>query len=316
VSRGGGRASAPSAPTDDMNRGAGLARQRGSAPLRLVPIIAAIAALVGCGSSAPAEVPAAARTTAPAVVWAVGDGADGGGPAAELAQRMADSRVDRLLYLGDVYDSGTAHEFRANFDGIYGALARRTMPTPGNHDWPKRAEGYFPYWQRVLGRPVPSYDAVRLGGWEILSLNSEEPHGPGSRQLAWLRDRLRAPGTCRLAFWHRPRYSAGAAHGDQPDVEPLWQALRGHATVVLNGHDHDLQRLRPIDGLTEFVVGSGGHGLDAVNRRDRRPAFVNDSSYGALRLALRPGTASYSVVSRGGRTLDAGRIPCRPVASS
>jgi len=266
----------------------------------------------GCGETGTVVPPsAAARPSASAVVWAVGDGADGGQPAADLARRIADSPADRFLYLGDVYESGTAGEFQANFDRVYGPLVARTVPTPGNHDWPNRRDGYFPYWRRALGRPVPSYQAVRLGGWDVLSLNSEEPHGPRSRQVRWIRSRVRAPGTCRLAFWHRPRYSAGL-HGDQPDIEPLWKVLRGHATLVLNGHDHDLQRLRPIGGLTEFVVGAGGHGLYRVAPRDSRRAFADDTRYGALRLTLHPGLAEYAIVDTEGRTLDAGRIPCRP----
>jgi hypothetical protein len=110
----------------------------------------------------------------------------------------------------------------------------------------------------VQGRAPPSYYALSLGGWTLLSLNSEEPHGPGSAQLRWLDHRLRrGRGTCRLAFWHRPRYSAGTTHGDQPDVEPLWNTLRGRATLVLNGHEHASQRFRTIEGLTEIVAGAG-----------------------------------------------------------
>jgi hypothetical protein len=61
-------------------------------------------------------------------------------------------------------------------------------------------------------------------------------------------------------FWHRPRFSAGTVHGDAPDVTPLWNAIRGHARLVLNGHDHVMLRYRPRDGLTEYVAGSGGAG--------------------------------------------------------
>lgn len=47
-----------------------------------------------------------------------------------------------------------------------------------------------------------------------------------------------APGTCRLA-WHRPRFTAGK-HADARDVAPLWEALRGRAKIVVNGHDHNM----------------------------------------------------------------------------
>jgi acid phosphatase type 7 len=246
-----------------------------------------------------------------AVVWAVGDGANGSAPARALARRIAAERPARVLYLGDVYDEGTRSDFARNFAPVYGALVGRMAPTPGNHDWPRHQQGYDPYWARVHGRPTPSFYAFRAGGWQLLSLNSEAPHGAGSKQLRWLRGKLRAPGTCRLAFWHRPRYSAGTHHGDQADVQPLWSALRGHATLVLNGHEHDLQRFRPRDGITELVSGAGGDGHYAVHPGYPGLAWADARHNGALRLVLRPGRAAYAFVDTRGRTLDAGSVRCR-----
>lgn len=119
-----------------------------------------------------------------AVVWALGDGADGSPQAQRLAERIGRGRVDRFLYLGDVYENGTGDEFEDNFAPVYERLGRVTSPTPGNHDWPRHEEGYGPYWSRVQGRAPPSYYALSLGGWTLLSLNSEEPHGPGRRSFA------------------------------------------------------------------------------------------------------------------------------------
>jgi hypothetical protein len=245
----------------------------------------------------------------PAVVWAVGDGADGSPVAKRLARRIEGDRPDAFLYLGDVYPSGTAEDFRRRYVPIYGRLADITWPTPGNHEWGNRAVGYDPYW-RPRGRAKPWY-RVAMGGWELISLNSEAPHGPGSPQVRWLRRVLaRGRGTCRLAFWHRARYSAGTVHGDQPDMAPLWNALRGHATLVLSGHEHTMQRFRRIGGLTEYVSGAGGANLYPL-RRDRRLAFSRAGVTGALRIALRPGQARLEFRSMGGTTLDTSRVGCR-----
>jgi hypothetical protein len=246
-----------------------------------------------------------------AVIWAVGDGADGKDPARALVARIASRPFDLLLYLGDVYDEGTRADFAAHYATTYGRLAAKTAPTPGNHDWPNRATGYLPYWQHALQRRPRSWYAFRAAGWQLLSLNSEAVHNPGSPQERWLRAELRTPGTCRIAYWHRPRYSSGS-HGDQPDVAPLWDDLRGHAVIVLAGHDHDMQRFKPIDGITELVSGAGGKGHYRV-QPDRRLAFANDSAYGALRLVLRHGVASYAFVTSTGRTLDRGSVSCRPL---
>jgi hypothetical protein len=256
-----------------------------------------------------------------AVVWAVGDGADGGSAAKAVARRVRAGPVDKFLYLGDVYGpqplalvrgDGTAADYRTRYAPVYGALARITAPTPGNHEWPQRGSGYEPYWRKVLGRTPPAYYRFTIAGWQILSLNSEAPHGRGSPQLRWLVRQVARRGTCRLAFWHRPRFSAGR-HGDQPDVAPLWDALRGRAALVVNGHDHDMQRLRPIDGITPVVSGAGGHGLYGLHPDPRR-VFGNDRTYGALRIDLRPGHARLRFVAAGGRVLDSSAVRCRQSA--
>lgn len=253
-----------------------------------------------------------------AVLWAVGDGADGSARAQRVVTRMRRKRFDRVLYLGDVYGAGllsslrgdgTETDYRKRYAPVYGDFALKTAPTPGNHEWPQRRDGYEPYWAEVFGEPPPAWYGFRVGGWQLLSLNSEAPHGRNSAQVRWLRAQVRAPGTCRLAFWHRPRFSAGK-HGDAPDLAPLWEALRGHATVVVTGHDHNMQRFERIDGITQYVSGAGGHSLYRFKRRDPRMAFGESFVYGALRIELRPGSARMAFVSSGGKILDVSDVVC------
>lgn len=247
----------------------------------------------------------------PAVVWAVGDGAIGSDRARRLARTIRRDRPDRFLYLGDVYEHGTRAEFARNYDPVYGALASRTTPTPGNHDWPNRATGYFPYWRAKLGRPLAPWYGFQAGGWEVLSLNSEAPHGRRSPQVRWLRSRLAARGgDCRLAFWHRPRFSAGLGHGDAPDVAPLWDAVRGRAALTVHGHDHNSQRLKRRSGTVALVAGAGGRNLYRLNHRDRRLLWGADRRDAALRIELRPGRARFEFRAAGGRVLERGAVRC------
>ena len=255
--------------------------------------------------SQPAPGPGAPR----AIVWAVGDGADGSARARRLDRLMAAGDPDRFLYLGDVYETGSATDFERNYARVYEALAEITAPTPGNHEWPSRYEGYYPYWRAVKSRRQRPWYRFRLAGWEILALNSEAAHGAGSRQLRWLRRRLRgAEGDCRLAFWHRPRWSAGV-YGDDESLAPLWNALRGSARVVLSGHDHNMQRFRHRDGIVQLVAGTGGRELYPL-RADSRLRFGEDSRYGALRLELRPGEAELEFRRIDGRRLDSSSVEC------
>jgi hypothetical protein len=246
-----------------------------------------------------------------ATVWVVGD-ADQTPDGRALAALVERSRPDRVLYLGDVYEFGNAASFRS-WSRSWGRLAPRMAATPGNHDWAEASEGYAPYWGRVHGRPMPGYYALRAGGWQVLSLNSEADHGPGSEQERWLAREVRSrAGSCRLAFWHRPRYSAGP-RGDDPSVNSLSRHLPGRARLLAGGHEHNLQRLRPRGGVIQFVVGAGGRGHEPVSRGDPRLAFADTERTGALRLELERGLARWTFVALGGRVLDSGSVRCRPL---
>jgi hypothetical protein len=276
--------------------------------MRILALALAVAAAVAprVGDAPATQAPEAER----AVVWAVGDAAAPLPGARRLAAAIRRARPDRFLYLGDVYEFGTATEFRRNYDPLYGSLAGITEPTPGNHEWANRFSGYYPYWRAKKGRRQPPWSSVRMGGWELLNLNSEAAHAPGSRQLRWLERRLAAGGDCRIAFWHRPRFSSGLVHGDAPDMAPLWNALRGRARAVLSGHEHDLQRLRPRGGLTQYVAGAGGRSRYPLGRTDRRLAWGLDDRDGALRIVLAPGSATFEFRDAAGRVLDRSRTGC------
>jgi hypothetical protein len=298
-------------------------------PLVATAVVLAALVVAGCGSQAakPPSKPTAGRpralaesTAAPpalrhlpqdaATVWAVGDGADGGDGGRALARRIIAGRPDLFLYLGDVYEAGTAAEFATHYHALYGPLAPRTAPTPGNHEYPQHAVGYDPYWRGIFGVSLPSTYRVTIAGWDVLSVNSEAPHDPASAQVAWLRRQVATGGTCRIVFWHRPRLSAGL-HGDAADMAPVWDAVRGHAALVLNGHDHTSQRLKPIGGTTEFVAGAGGHRPYPLNAADPRLAYGSTGTPTALRLRLTHGVARVSFVSSDGVVRDHRTVGCR-----
>jgi len=261
--------------------------------------------------SAPTEVSGAPDDGA-TVVWAVGDGGDGSDSAQEVADLIAEDDPDRLLYLGDVYETGTAEEFEENYDSVWGDLAEITEPTIGNHEYSEREEGYLPYWEKATGGEQPLFYSFELAGWEIISLNSEKGLEPEDEQLAFLEEELSEPGTCRLPFWHTARYSA-VPDSDEPVVEPFWDALSGHTEVVLSAHEHTMQRFEPIDGITQLVSGAGGHGLYDLDPEDPRLAFGDDENYGALRLELERELARYAFVASDGEVLDEGEISCEPL---
>jgi hypothetical protein len=107
-------------------------------------------------------------------------------------------------------------------------------------------------------------------------------------------------------------------------MSAIWQLMaKYHVDIVLNGHDHDYQRWVPLDGngnrdsngIVEFVVGSGGHGLQSFTRSDSRVAYSNNANpgaFGALFLQLNSQSASFKYRNTSGTVLDSGVIPCKP----
>jgi hypothetical protein len=245
------------------------------------------------------------------VIWAIGDGADGGPDSRAVASMVGAHRVDRLLYLGDVYETGTAQQFQANYDPPYQRFDSITAPTIGNHEWSNVATGYVPYWTAAHGTPPPLWYAFAASGWQLISLNSNTP--ASADQLQWLSDEIRQTpryGTCRIAFMHHPIFSAGL-HGDLTALQGIFGELKGHAAIVLAGHDHDMQRLQPVNGIRPYVDGAGGRELYPVNRDDPRLAFADDTHHGALRIRLRPDVAVLTFVAEDGTTLDRSTVSCR-----
>lgn len=301
-----------------MRQGRDPSRSRGSwRPGFCAALAAALLVLLAVAADAPSAGHGGWMPAGPShevTVWAVGDGADADGDGRRVARMLERRRLQLFLYLGDVYEYGTARDFAHSYAPIFGPLARRTAPTPGNHEWPNRKVGYWPYWKRVRGARPPNYYAFSIGGWQLLSLNSEADHRPGSPQLRWLRRKVSLTpgfGTCRLAYWHRPRFS-DAGHPNQPDVAPLWDALRGKASLVVNGHSHNYQRFRPRHGLVEVIAGTGGRPVygEPAARKDPMLAAAH-FKHGALRLSLRKGSADLAFVEVGGKVLDRDGLSCR-----
>lgn len=245
-------------------------------------------------------------TTVPdPVVLAAGDVAScflqGDEHTAAVVARVPDATV---LVPGDLaYDFGTAAEFRDCYGPSWGRFKDRTRPAPGNHEYASaRAGPYFDYFGAAAGPAGKGWYSFELGSWHVVALNSNcgvVGCGPTSEQTRWFAADLAMSGArCTLAFWHHPRWSSGQ-HGSQLQVAPLWDAAAaGGVDVVLVGHDHDYERFGLIDGMRQFVVGTGG-----ASRYSFRPAVAAGSEvrqYGAmgvLSLTLRAETYEWEFLN-------------------
>lgn len=260
----------------------------------------------------------------PFVVATVGDGASGEVNATNVTNLIKNNDPNLFLYLGDVYEQGSIAEFfnwYGNSGSFFDQFRSITDPTIGHHEYLSDPNGsaYFYYWDNI-----PSYYAFTANGWRIISLNTHgAAGGTNSVEYKWLQTELATnPSTCTIAYYHNPLYSIGV-EAPAPSMSSIWQLLAQNSVdIVLSGNDHDYERWVPMDGngvpsptgMTEFIVGTGGHALQTITGTDSRVAYsnsTNPTAYGALFLTLNPTDANYSYRSAvDGSVLDSGTIQC------
>jgi acid phosphatase type 7 len=244
-------------------------------------------------------------------IVAVGDIAKPGGQHERVAELVRTLNPEKVLILGDIaYDDGTTKEFTELYDPSWGQFKNITAASPGNHEYhTPGAQGYYDYFdEQSAGPDRRGYYSFDLGSWHIVSLNSEVLT---DTQLSWLDDDLQATNKkCILAFWHKPFFSSGLAHGNNKKMKPFWDTLNTHgADLVLNGHEHVYERFakqnssEKIDfkGIRQYTVGTGGadqYGFRKTIRPNSEARSFDD--YGVLSLTLRDGSYDAEFVSAEG----------------
>ncbi|HET7441235.1 MAG TPA: metallophosphoesterase [Terriglobales bacterium] len=289
----------------------------------------------GLYSATPAGTHNRAKPDAPAtsdpVLVGAGDIASCDDLAGAIATAKLLERIPGTIFAdGDLaYPAGTDQQFHDCYGPTWGKFKDRTRPAPGNHEYNSAAaSGYTRYWGAVAGDPKKDYYSYDLGTWHIIVLNSECEAvggcGRESPQGQWLRNDLAEhPVLCTLAYFHKPLFSSGKAHGYDPQMKPLWQMLHAGGTdIVVGGHDHHYERFAPQDpngnpdpkhGVREFVAGTGGKN----SHRVMGPAVANSEvrnadTFGVLKFTLHPGSYDWEFVPEEGKTFtDSGSDVCR-----
>jgi hypothetical protein len=270
-------------------------------------------------------VPAGAQDTPPdaPVLLAAGDIASCKMLSGAVATgRLLDQLPGTIATLGDnAYEMGTAREFEQCFGPTWGRNKERIRPVIGNHDVRTKNGGpFYDYFGERAGAKGKGFYSYELGTWHIIAMNSEDPRIEGE-QLKWLKaDLAEHPSDCILAYWHSPVFSSGP-HGPLPQMIPAWKALMSAgAEIVLSGHDHDYERFAPQDetgkalpiGIRQFVVGTGGGGVYNFKKVAANSEIRDNSSYGVIKLTLKPGAYDWEFVPATGTFTDKGSGTCTP----
>jgi hypothetical protein len=216
----------------------------------------------------------------------------------------------KVLTLGDnQYEHGELLNFEKYYVSDWGRVKAITMPSPGNHDPP--SSGYGPY----FGKP-PNY-SYDLGGWHLIALDSTDI----TAATTFLESDLaqNAGRRCMLGYWHHPRFSSDATHGNNSAIGPLWTRLAAAgADVILNGHAHTYERFAPQTptaaasptGIRQFIVGTGGKALHNFGTIRANSEVRLGGLYGVLRMTLHPTSYEWRFEGEDGATYDSGEGTC------
>jgi predicted phosphodiesterase len=238
----------------------------------------------------------------------IGDSGTGEPPQFEVAQQMVAFRKDFpfefVLMMGDnIYGSKTPRDFKRKFEDPYQTLRSagvKFYACLGNHD----------HTEELLYKPFnmngQHYYTLKMGNVEFFALDSNYMDPP---QLAWLDRQLSGSSAVwKICFFHHPLYSHGKFHGSDVDLrarlEPL--LIKSGVDVVLNGHEHVYERVKPQQGINYFIIGNSGE-LRPNNLNpspDTEKGFDTDRTFGLVEIA--GDEFNFQIVSRTGATVDSG----------
>lgn len=180
---------------------------------------------------------------------------------------------DTAIMVGDnIYNNGEISKIKEAFEIPYADLLKRGVKfyaALGNHDV-RTANGDRQVEYPQFNMQGQHYYTHAHGDVKFFVLETSSIVDPASteraKQLAWL-DRELAASKARwnIVYGHHNIYSAGVYKVDaimQRDITPI---LKKHKVKLwINGHDHNYQRSKPIDGTTYLVCGGGGATLYPV----------------------------------------------------
>jgi predicted phosphodiesterase len=265
------------------------------------------------------QAPADAASTRFAVI---GDTGTGDKYEEQVAQALIRSRdtfpFTFVIMMGDnLYGTERPQDYVNKFEKPYKALLDANVPfyaTLGNHDDPNQRL-YKPF--NMNGE---RYYTFTKGPIRFFVLDSNYMD---VTQLSWLEGELRkSTDTWKMAYFHHPLYSSGGRHGSEVDLrqqlEPLF--LKYGVDVVVAGHEHFYERIKPQKGIHYFTSGGGAKLREGDVVRGPLTAAAFDSDRSFMLVEVSGETLRFRVISRLGKRVDEGSLvlgpePKRPPAA-
>jgi hypothetical protein len=222
-----------------------------------------------------------------------------------------------VVMVGDnMYGSQRAGDFVTKFEAPYKELLStgvKFYAALGNHDEPGQ-KNYTHF--NMAGERFYAFraNATDVGtsvdkGPRFYALDSNYMD---KAQLDWIEKQLSTGGDdWKICFFHHPLYSSARKHGSALDLrkalEPLF--IQYKVDLVLAGHEHVYERVKPQQGVHYIVSGAGGTLRKGDLRRPSQYTEVGfDQDYHFMLFEIDGADLHFQAVSRTGTTVDSGTI--------
>ncbi len=242
----------------------------------------------------------------------IGDNGTGEQPEFEVAGQMARFlkvvKYDFVVMDGDnIYGGHKASDFQQKFEQPYQPLLDagvKFYASLGNHDDPDIERNY-----KLYNMGGQRYYSFQKGDVDFFALDSNymDP-----QQLAWIESKLKgSTAKWKICFFHHPMFTAATYHGPDLDLRKQLMPLftKYGVNLVLSGHEHVYERLKPQSGLYLFVLGNSGelrfHNIRPNNDLDQ-VGFDTDRDF--MMMEISGDELYFQTIARTGATIDAGEL--------
>jgi predicted phosphodiesterase len=275
--------------------------------------------LVGLPLAAPAQDPRLPNQQGSLKFAVIGDAGQPGSGQTAVAQQMAAWRTrfpfEFVVMMGDnLYGTERPRDYQNKFEIPYKALLDagvKFYASLGNHDDDDQTK-YKLF--NMDGRKYYSFKP--RNGVRFFALDSNYVD---AKQLEWLDKELATSGSdWKIAFFHHPLYSSGTTHGSADQqrelLEPVF--LKHGVDVVMTGHEHFYERIKPQKGVTYFIVGNSAKLRKGDLRKSALTAYGNDATYAFMLVEIVGDEMHFQAINGKGVTIDAGRVRRLSAATS
>ena len=241
----------------------------------------------------------------------IGDTGSGSSQQREVGDMMIEYHkifpFEFVLMMGDnMYGGEAPADFEKKFAEPYKVLLDSKVKfyaTLGNHDEALQVN------YEKFNMNGKEYYRFTKGNVAFYSLNSNYMD---KKQVQWLEDELgKDTSEWKICFFHHPPYSSAKKHGSDDQlrevVEPIF--LKHGVEVVLTGHDHVYERIKPQKGISYFVSGAGGKlRTGDLSKASPLTAKAYDRDLHFMLFEVNGDQMYYQAISRTGEIIDSGVI--------